>query len=581
MYLHVTKALRSWLLSLTSLCLLAWCLCAYSENNIDFTISGVSGEIKDNITQRLSIFDRHESRELPTAALKHLSIQGIQEIKLAIMPYGYFHPKITSNTTEISKGHWQTHYDIKLGPRLLIKKSSVTLAGDGNQDPDFVAFLAKEAPKKGQYFSSIAYENAKNNLLGYAFEHGYLDAELHHHTIVIDRQLNTCTIKLQIRTGQRFKFGPTSFSGSHLDADMLARYPHYTQGEPYNENELRVLQSDLIGSGYFNGVNVNNHRLHPKELEVPIQVKLAPGQTKHYQLGIGYGTDTGPRTLASLHMNQLNRHGHKLSFSLRASKTQQYIEALYTIPGYRPATQHYMLATTFKNENDDKGRNVIQSVSGSYSLVWRGMHMISGIKYQHSKGNLANKPTFRERLLLPNINLSLTNTDHPVKPNKGYNLSLLTQGADESLGSTLSFVQAILHGKRLQPLDKKGQRFLMLRGATGYTATHDQEKLPVDYQFYVGGSQSIRGYGYHKFGPGADFIEGSIEFRQRLHGDLYGAAFFDAGNTGNTIRMNLHKSVGVGLVYRTVVGSFNLSLAKPLKESNNHIAIEFSMGPEL
>ena len=36
---------------------------------------------------------------------------------------------------------------------------------------------------------------------------------------------------------------------------------------------------------------------------------------------------------------------------------QQYIEAKYTIPGHQPASQHYMLGTTFKREDDDKGES--------------------------------------------------------------------------------------------------------------------------------------------------------------------------------------------------------------------------------
>ena len=571
---------RRWRTLLAGLCL-GWCLIAHAQNNIIFTFSGVSGAVKHNIEQRLAIFDQHENRALSAAAIEHITLQGTNEIKTAMMPYGYFNPKITSKIQKQNQDHWVAHYSIIPGPHLTIKKSTVTLQGPGNEDPDYHAFLAEQAPRAGQYFSSAIYEDAKNQLLNYAFEHGYLDAELRQHSITIDRRQNNCVITLTIDTGPRYDFGQITFHGSHLNHSMLARYPQFSQGEPYNENDLRSLQSDLMGSGYFDGVNITPNRTRAaKNQQVPIAIKLTPGAPKHYQLGIGYGTDTGVRGLASLHMNQLNAYGHKLVFSLRASRPQQYIEAKYTIPGHQPASQHYMLGTTFKREDDDKGESTMYGFGASYSQIWRSMHIIGALNYQLSTSNFINEAVHDEKLLIPSLNLSFTRSDHPVKPTEGYHIDLLTQGTSDQLGSTITFFQSIIHTKRLQPLSEHGYQSLLLRAAVGYTASHQQNEIPLDYQFYTGGSQSIRGYGYHKFGPGPDFIEGSIEFRQHLRNDLYGTTFVDAGNTGNSIRMKLHKSVGVGLLYRTIVGNFHLSLAKPIA-TKDHIAIEFSMGPEL
>jgi translocation and assembly module TamA len=574
---------RLWRHILASLCLawcLAWCLTAQAENNITFTISGVSGAIKQNIEQRLDVFDQHENRALSAAAIEHLTFQGVDEIKTAIMPYGYFNPKITSQIQALSQDHWVAHYSIIKGPHLAIKKSTVTLQGAGHEDPAFQRFLAEKAPRSGQYFSSIVYEDTKNQLLNYAFEHGYLDAKLQQHKITIDRQQNNCVIMLTLDTGLLYDFGPITFHGSHLNHSMLARYPTFSQGEAYNEKGLRTLQSDLMGSGYFDGVNITNRKQDANNNQIPIAVKLTPGAPKHYQLGIGYGTDTGVRGLASLQMNQLNAYGHKLAFNLRASRPQQYIEAKYTIPGHRPASQHYMLGTTFKREDDDKGESTMYGLGASHSQIWRSLHIISALNYQLSTSNLRNEAAHHEKLLIPSLNLSLTRSDRPVKPISGYHIDVLTQGTSDRLGSTITFFQSIAHAKRLQPLSKHGHQSLMLRAAVGYTASHEQEVIPLDYQFYTGGSQSIRGYGYHKFGPGPDKVEGSVEFRQHLHDDLYATTFVDAGNTGNSIHMKLHKSVGIGLLYRTIVGSFHLSLAKPIA-TKHHFAIEFSMGPEL
>lgn len=85
----------------------------------------------------------------------------------------------------------------------------------------------------------------------------------------------------------------------------------------------------------------------------------------------------------------------------------------------------------------------------------------------------------------------------------------------------------------------------------------NSESAPYSEQFYVGGANSIRAFTVRSIGPGRyaspDFtwsfmdqvgdikLEMNLEYRARLFGDVYGAAFIDAGNvwsTKNDVREN-------------------------------------------
>ena len=72
------------------------------------------------------------------------------------------------------------------------------------------------------------------------------------------------------------------------------------------------------------------------------------------------------------------------------------------------------------------------------------------------------------------------------------------------------------------------------------------ESAPYSEQFYVGGANSIRAFNVRSIGPGKYYtnqsklsymdqtgdmkLQFNIEYRPRLFGNLYGAAFIDAGN---------------------------------------------------
>ncbi len=74
----------------------------------------------------------------------------------------------------------------------------------------------------------------------------------------------------------------------------------------------------------------------------------------------------------------------------------------------------------------------------------------------------------------------------------------------------------------------------------------NSERAPYSEQFYVGGANSIRAFTVRSIGPGAYYtdqsrlsymdqtgdikLQANLEYRARLFGNLYGAAFLDAGN---------------------------------------------------
>jgi len=91
----------------------------------------------------------------------------------------------------------------------------------------------------------------------------------------------------------------------------------------------------------------------------------------------------------------------------------------------------------------------------------------------------------------------------------------------------------------------------------------------------------VRGYGYRNIKDGRTIGIGSIELQHRIYNKIYGSVFFDAGNVSSNLFSDYDKSVGVGLVYRSVLGSISLTVAQALDKPGQPRRVEFSMGPDL
>ena len=136
--------------------------------------------------------------------------------------------------------------------------------------------------------------------------------------------------------------------------------------------------------------------------------------------------------------------------------------------------------------------------------------------------------------------------------------------------------------------DRRG--ILALRGTVGSLLGAEKTNVPRHQRFYAGGGGSVRGYDYQSIGPrdqfnrpngGASLIETSIEWRQRIWGDIGAAAFVDAGSVGSGTApdtANLRVGAGGGLRYYTPIGPVRADIAFPLVKQQGNSAFGLYVG---
>ena len=139
-------------------------------------------------------------------------------------------------------------------------------------------------------------------------------------------------------TGERFHFGPVWFDQDILDDEFLQTRVPFAQGDLWRQDRLLKLQNTLVEDPYFARVDILPRRDSAQGLEVPVQVSLAPNKRLEYELGAGYGTDTGPRGRAAGLWRWVTRGGHHARADITLSLVEQNGSAQYTKPAFLTPT---------------------------------------------------------------------------------------------------------------------------------------------------------------------------------------------------------------------------------------------------
>lgn len=160
------------------------------------------------------------------------------------------------------------------------------------------------------------------------------------------------------------------------------------------------------------------------------------------------------------------------------------------------------------------------------------------------------------------------------------------KGASKAAGSSTDFVQAFGRLKLIFPV-AEGRLLMRLEG--GMTEVGDFSRLPISQRFFAGGDASVRGYDFKTLGPvndegivlgGSRLLSGSVEYDQKVYGDLVLAAFYDEGSAFNEGYLEPYRGAGFGLRWLSPVGPVRADIAKAL-DGHGGWRLHLSVGPDL
>jgi translocation and assembly module TamA len=583
---EMSFSLRSIAVSSLSLFLAATGAAAQTAR-VRVEITGLDPELRRNAETVATIVTAARSGSLPVARIEQLHGRAEEEITLALHPFGYYRPSIRSQLDR-SGSTWVASYQVDRGPALLLSRVDVRLRGEGESDSVLQAGLTEFPLEAGDTLRQALYDEGKLALAGIAAERGYLDAVFDTAQIRIDLDAYTAEIVLHLTTGQRYFFGPVTFNQDIVNPSQLQGYVTFQPGDEFELSKLLELQRSLTSSPFFSQAEVQPVKEDADGRNVPIEVSAVPRKRQRYEIGVGYGTDTGFRGTIEADFRRLNRKGHNATVRLEVSQIRRNISAQYRFPPSYPKTSSYALLLSAGDISPTWSSTRRLAFGVSRSQLRGPLREVLSLSYDLQDFTIAEQDG-ASKLLILGTSYSWLKADDRVVTVEGSLLQLDTKASLDALASTATYLQLVVHGKLIKGVGPR-LRFLG-RAEVGRTFTSQFEELPPNIRFVTGGDRTVRGYSFESLGPrnaaglvvGGDVqLNASTEIDYKLSEQWRAAAFFDIGNAmmwrGS---FSVAKGAGLGARWVSPVGMVRLDIAYGFDEPSKDIRIHLTFGPDL
>jgi len=553
---------------------------------VQVKVHGVDAEQRRNVLHFLSIAQPQPYAELAEWRVRALHARAADEIRAALQPFGYYHA-VVEGVLEPSGTGWLATYRVIPGARVLIARVDLALDGDGADDPEFRRLADTPLIRAGDPLHHGHYEQTKRALQDLAAERGYFDAHFTQQSLRIDAAANRAEISLHYDTGPRYRFGAVRIEQTGgLAPELLERYVDIRRGQPYHSTALIKLQAALTDSQYFQQVEIRPERDQAVDLEIPIVVMLSARKPDKYTLGLGYGTDTGVRGKIGWERRLARPRGDRLAADAVGSEIRSSLGLRYIIPVGDPRTDRITYFAGWTDDHPQTSDSQVGTLGASYTHArgrWRETWSLTYQNEEFRTGDDFGTST----LIMPGGQWTYLAADDPIAPPRGWRLTLDVRGASEALASDVSFVQARVHTKFINPL---GSGRVIARADLGATSVSRFEDLPATVRFYAGGDQSVRGYEYNSLGPrndlgqvigGQHLAVGSLEIEHPVVGKWSVAAFYDIGRAYSDADEPFAEGAGVGVRWKSPIGPVRLDVATALSRPDRPWRIHFVVGPDL
>jgi translocation and assembly module TamA len=557
--------------------------------DVKVEVDGVKDALRDNVLAALRI----ASADDPSPdRVRQLHEGAAEDIALALEPFGYYRPRVTSELRE-EEGRFVAHYRIDPGEVMRIAGVDLQVTGPGAGSRGFREVAADFPLRRGSPLLHAGYEAGKDALVDHAASHGYLDAEMIVSEIRVDLAAYSARIRLHYYTGPQYRFGEVTFDEAMLDPKLLAGYVPFERGEPFDLNELLELQEALASSPYFRRVEVVPQERLAEGLEVPVHVSLIPARRERWAFGLGYGPDTGVRSTVGVDIRRVNRRGHRAQVRTNVSEVESRFEGTFIVPKRAARTDFTSYSIGYSEIDSDTTQQETGVVSAALDRArgsWREHFALSW----QQEDFVVGPDSGTAELLMPIASWGRKEADDVLYTLEGHELRFGARIASEDALSTATFLQGTAQAKYVRLL--WGPIRGIGRVQAGYTETDTFRELPGSIRFYAGGDQSVRGYGYQELTPrdddgepigGRALFTASFEldamfFEFRDFGRFGVAAFYDTGNAMMDFELgDLRSGVGAGIRWLSPVGLVRADAAMALDLPGTPVRFHFTLGPDL
>lgn len=569
--------------SLTAVLALSLCSAsALAADTLRIDIKGLDGDLAANARAWVEPLEKAGYTDTPAARMN-----VDKAVRLSLRALGYYQPAVSMTV----KDKRSLEITVVPGEPVLISDVDVHVTGPGADERVFKFLQKRRVPKKGDVLNHAKYEEFKSSLTNAALQLGYFDAEFVKSQLGVSIPLREAVWSIDYETGERWRFGDVTFSGSQIDEELLRNMTPFKKGDYYNADVLGDFNQKLASVGWFKSAVVAPDFQAARDAgttELPMNCDVTPRAANIFEVGLGYATDTGPRAKFGWKKPWINSRGHSLSSSTEVSSDEQLVDLSYKIPVVANPLEEYWLAQgAMKRDvvNDTDSNNMTLALSRNWEFS-TGWQRSIGVHWMFDSFTQAGVSS-NTMLVYPSISFSRTRSRGGMMPYWGDTQRYSIDTGTHYLGSDVDFIIMQAHGTLIRT-SWRGHRFVV-RGSAGKIKTNDFDEVPPDLRFFAGGDRSVRGYKYESISPrdsegrltGAScMVTGSIEYQYNLTGKWWTAVFFDVGEASNSFAsFDWKRGAGVGIRWNSPVGPVKLDVAKPVAaDAGEDDGLQFYIG---
>jgi outer membrane protein insertion porin family len=403
-------------------------------------------------------------------------------------------------------------------------------------------------------------------------------------------------VTLAVEPGPLTHVGEIDVRGtSRVSEAVVLRALAFDPGDLFRESRLIESQRRLRALGIFDFAHVGVDPESSEPLDrVPVIATVSEGRPQRIRLGVGYGSEDGPR--GSLEWQHLNFLGDARHFSseTRYSRRLRGLGAEVLEPYFLTArlSANARLGAWWTSEPMYTSR----ALGGRVGLTFRASGRLRSlapvdhvlrVSYLNDALNYTIRPEALEdltqfdqlialgldpvtgsgsgRLAAINLGAERTAVDTTLDPHSGHAASLQLNFAAPWLGGTFRYREALGEASLYVPL---GARHVWAsRARLGAIYSRTAADVPFSHRYFLGGSTNLRGWGRFQVAPltpeglpigGRAVVDLSTELRLAVRGAFGAVLFVDAGNvwdeSGTVSVRDLRVAVGPGLRYLSPIG---------------------------
>lgn len=481
--------------------------------------------------------------------------------------------------------------------------------------------------EENEIYSAAKVSSVEEALRDYLGKYGYAYSQVRAYPVYNDED-HVVDLEFNVEPGSRVYVSQVLITGNTSTDDTVVRRELRQMDGTWLSNEaVETSESRLNRTGFYETVKIEPKRAGNTTDTVNLEVEVKEQPTGSISGGIGYGTDSGLLIQGNISQNNVFGWGSRASLSAYSNDYRDHAEIGYTDPyftvdGVSLGGRIYYDkfdgddadVVRYRNETSGieftTGYPISESMSVSYSLGFEQNRVNSKDDifeqariFWHEQGKDGKwHDTFNNFTF--SLRFSRNNLDRTVFPTSG-SRQVFSAFATLPEISDLEYYKISAETYHYLPLDMEHNFVFTVRGRAAFGDGYgDLNRLPFFSNFYLGGSDWMRGFDSNSIGPRAIYanadgtsytsdtsvggnalwtVTAEIIVPTPIVAEAYKrqvrtSFFIDAGALWDTHDSDYpggdshsdpsdyRASVGVSLAWISPIGPLVFSLAKPIKD---------------